>query len=144
MNLKEMEKRLSPEQIKAANLLIENDFAPKDEKKTHEEIAEEVGVSRRTLYNWRNDVDVVRYMDAQSDMALASSRSKAASQLMRLINGDAQQNGLPSIKALELYYKLSGKLVERSEVINGEEHTPADEIDNMRNKVAEFRKRKSE
>ncbi|MGH0430615.1 hypothetical protein ACQVPL_15260 [Bacillus hominis] len=33
-----------------------------------------------------------------------------------MIRGDFTKNGTPSIKALELFYKLNGKLVEKKEI----------------------------
>ncbi|WP_243290349.1 phBC6A51 family helix-turn-helix protein [Bacillus sp. FJAT-47783] len=44
-----------------------NEFAPKDEKKTYEEIAEEVGIAIRALYNWCQSPDFTRYRSVISD-----------------------------------------------------------------------------
>src|SRR5699024_10985780 len=107
--------RLTPAQRKAAELIVANDFAPKGEKRTLDEIAEEVGVDRRTIYNWRQSADFRRYMAAISDGELANYRSLADSQLIKLIKGTSN-NGLPAIRGLELFYKLEGRLVERSVV----------------------------
>lgn len=111
--------RLKPIERKAAQLLVENDFAPKGERKTLAEIAEEVGINKRTLYNWRQNPDFTRYMAALSDGELATFRSLADSQLIKLIKGTSN-NGVPAIRALELFYKLEGRLVERSVVATNE------------------------
>ncbi|MED2794125.1 hypothetical protein P4256_20775 [Bacillus wiedmannii] len=41
----------------------------------------------------------------------------ANGQLLALIRGDYTDNKTPSIKALELFYKLNGKLVERKDIL---------------------------
>src|SRR5699024_5058158 len=115
--------RLTPAQRKAAELIVANDFAPKGEKKTLGQISEEVGVNQRTLYNWRQNPDFTRYVGAVSDGELSNYRSLADSQLIRLIAGEFTNNGTPAIKALELFYKLEGRLVDRSVVMRDDEHS---------------------
>ena len=117
VTFEELKLLLTPAQRKAAELIVANDFAPKGEKKNLDDIAEEVGVDRRTLYNWRQNSDFTRYMGAISDGELANFRSLADSQLIRLIAGEFTNNGTPAIKALELFYKLEGRLVDRSVVM---------------------------
>ena len=103
----------------AANLLVEREFVEKGQKKkTLKEVAEEIGVTDRTILNWKKDPMFLKYMEALSEVRLAEYRSMVDSQLVKLIRGDGQANGLPSVKGLELYYKLSGRLVERSEVLS--------------------------
>lgn len=119
VTFEELKTRLTPAQRKAAELIVNNDFAGKADKKTLEEIAEEVGISQRYLYTWRQDPDFTRYMSAISDGELANYRSLADSQLIKLIKGTSN-NGLPAIKALELFYKLEGRLVDRSVVMSNE------------------------
>jgi hypothetical protein len=114
--LKELQENLTPQQQMAAHLLIANEFAGK-EKRTQEELSEEIGISRMTLHNWRTeDIDFIRYQAALTDMKLDSYRSLVDARLMTLIEKGPSNNGIPSIKAIELYYKLSGRLVERKEV----------------------------
>jgi len=115
---------LSAEQRHAAELIVANDFAPKGEKKNLDEIAAEIGIDRRTLYNWRQNADFTRYMAAISDNKLDNHRSLADSQLIKLIAGTSN-NGVASIKALELFYKLNGRLEDKRTVtINDEERKP--------------------
>ena len=114
--LQELKSRLTATQIKAAHLLVANSFANRDEKKTLEEIAHECGVSRVELWRWRYDNrDFIKYVEALSDMRLAAYRDLADAQLIKLIQGTSN-NGIPSIKALELYYKLAGRLVDRKSI----------------------------
>jgi Helix-turn-helix of insertion element transposase len=112
----DLKQGLTDQQLKAAQLIVNNEFAGK-EKRKYEEIAEEVGISRVQLWNWRKkDPRFIEYMSALSDVTLDGYRAVADAQLMKLIEGTSN-NGLASIKALELYYKLSGRLVNRQEVI---------------------------
>ncbi|MCJ7991113.1 phBC6A51 family helix-turn-helix protein [Priestia sp. OVS21] len=118
--LKELKHNLTDQQALAAQLLVSNEFAGK-ERRSMDELAEEVGVTRVTLWGWKTkNVAFIKYMEALSEVSLASYKSLADAQLIKLIRGDAQANGLPSVKGLELFYKLSGRLVERSEVIKAE------------------------
>ena len=82
-------------------------------------------MDRRTLYNWRQNSDFTRYMSAISDNKLDNHRSLADSQLIKLIAG-VSNNGVASIKALELFYKLNGRLEDKRTVtINDDKHKPA-------------------
>jgi hypothetical protein len=115
-NLDELETLVTPRQKKAAWLLVNNDISANvnGKKKTLEEIAAEVGVDVRTLYKWRhNDKNFIAYVNAISDISLYSFRQEADAMLKKLIRGG--NNGLGSIKALQLYYQMIGKLVGKSE-----------------------------
>ncbi|MCM3732744.1 phBC6A51 family helix-turn-helix protein [Fictibacillus nanhaiensis] len=123
MNIRELESHLyadNPKKVKAAHLLVNNDYVSKEEAKTQEEIAEELGVTRQTLYTWRQDPIFLKYCEQLSEVKLIEFRSLVDSQLIKAIKGTSS-NGIPSMKALDLYYKLSGRLVERSEVVTAEE-----------------------
>ncbi|WHY73452.1 phBC6A51 family helix-turn-helix protein [Fictibacillus enclensis] len=119
----ELKQGLTEQQLLAAQLLINNEFAGK-ERRTQDTIAEEIGISRVQLWNWRKkDVKFIEYMNALADVTLDSYRATADAQLIKLIEGTSN-NGLPSIKGLELYYKLSGRLVSRQEIVNLSEAPP--------------------
>src|SRR5699024_12024327 len=97
MTYEDLKLLLTAEQRNAAELIVANDFAPKGEKRKLDEIAFEVGVDRRTLYNWRQNADFTRFMSAISDNKLDNHRSLADSQLIKLIAGTSN-NGVASIK----------------------------------------------
>jgi predicted DNA-binding protein YlxM (UPF0122 family) len=123
MNIRELESVIfddNPKKVKAAHMLVNNDYADKDETKSLEEIAKEVGVDRKTLYHWRQEPIFLRYCEQLSEVKLIEFRSLVDSQLIKAIKGTSA-NGIPSMKALDLYYKLSGRLVERSEVVTADE-----------------------
>jgi predicted DNA-binding protein YlxM (UPF0122 family) len=147
MNIRELETMLfddTPKKVKAAHMLVNNDYATKDETKSLEEIAEEVGVDRKTLYNWRQEPIFLKYCEQLSEVKLIEFRSLVDSQLIKAIKGTSS-NGIPSMKALDLYYKLSGRLVERSEVVTADEsvastrplndETIAKELEELRAKI---------
>ncbi|MGQ8813080.1 phBC6A51 family helix-turn-helix protein [Bacillus sp. NA_165.1] len=115
MDLRDLRQEITDEQAQAAVKLVENSFAGR-ERKTLEEIAEELGISRTTLWAWSNDVNFTRYKEAFADQLLRDNIDLANGQLLALIRGDFTANKTPSIKALELFYKLSGKLVEKKEI----------------------------
>lgn len=116
MDLRDLRQEITEEQAQAAVKLVENSFAGR-ERKTLEEIAEEIGISRTTLWTWSNDVNFIRYKEALADQLLRDNIDLANGQLLALIRGDFTANKTPSIKALELFYKLSGKLVDKKEII---------------------------
>ncbi|KRF63383.1 hypothetical protein ASG99_04450 [Bacillus sp. Soil768D1] len=119
VTLSELKARLSTDQLKAAELTVANDYAGK-QKKSYEDLAAEIGISARTLYNYRQEPNFIKYCAWLSETKLDAFRATADSQLLKLIEGTSN-NGLASIKALELFYKLNGRLIERREVVQAEE-----------------------
>jgi AraC-like DNA-binding protein len=117
--IKDYEKALSPLQVQIAQALNENDYRKHNEKLTMQQIADNLGVSRTTLYTHKNNPAVMAYQACLSERQLDQFRSKADASLMRLI--DNGTGTLPSVKALQLYYQLLGRLVERKVVTENEE-----------------------
>jgi len=139
LTLDQLKAKLTPAKQKAAELVLEREYAPKGEKATYEDIAEAVGVTERTLYEWRKDTYFIQYLAVISDQKLDNYRGLADAQLIKLIQGTSN-NGIASIKALELYYKLAGKLVERRETINTDsDGADIPEIDKIKAKIAELK-----
>lgn len=104
--------RLTPQQQKAAEILVENEFAMKGEKRSLEAIAEEVGVTVRALYNWRKDPDFIGYSSSVSTLVFESYTPLAESQLIKGIMGTSN-NGIASTKSLEMFFKLTGRFVDQ-------------------------------
>ncbi|MGD6964057.1 phBC6A51 family helix-turn-helix protein [Fictibacillus phosphorivorans] len=119
LTIKDLEKRLSPLAVQVAYALVENDFTKHDERKTMQEIADDLGISRTTLYNHKNDGNVIRLMGMLSDKQTDTMRAKVDNALMRLIDDGSGRHA--SIKAIELFYKLKGLMIDRSIVGESEE-----------------------
>jgi AcrR family transcriptional regulator len=109
---KELEKRMSANEKKVAYLLVENEFADKADKRTMQELADELGISRTALYNLKNKPDVARLMNMISDEYMDAFKVKVDKALTRLIDDGSDR--LPSVKAIELFYKLKGLMIDRS------------------------------
>lgn len=117
--------QLTPQQQQAAELIVENEFnrALGSTPKKLEDIGEEVGVSRQTISKWKKLPAFIEYSAYISKQHTDSLRPLADSQLAKLLKGTSN-NGIPSIKALELYYKISGVLIERREQTYVDGHEP--------------------
>lgn len=114
--LKELEAKLTEQQRKAAFMLVENDLKPnKDaDKLTYEEIAAEIGVTYKTLWEWRKkNRNFIAYKNEISDDFLTERRARVYGQLMKLIEADQ-----PSVKAIDLFMRRFGLLTEKSVVEN--------------------------
>ncbi|MEC0370036.1 phBC6A51 family helix-turn-helix protein [Paenibacillus chibensis] len=104
-----LEARLEGRQIKAALLCVEREFAPEDERKSFDEIADEVGVSRMSLFRWRTgNRAFIDYVNHIADDFLASERALVYRQLMKTITGPQ-----PSVKGIDLYFKRHGLITQQ-------------------------------
>lgn len=104
-----LEARLEGRQIKAALLCVEREFAPEDERKSFDEIADEIGVSRMTMYRWRTgNRAFIDYVNHIADDFLASERALVYRQLMKTITGPQ-----PSVKGIDLYFKRHGLITQQ-------------------------------
>jgi hypothetical protein len=111
--IKSLEAKLDANKRKAAYLLVENELRETGEKRTLEDIAEEVGVTYKTLWSWRTkDKVFIEYKNAIADDFLAEKRAFVYSQLMKSISGSQ-----PSIKAMDLYLRRFGLLTEKQVMI---------------------------
>lgn len=104
---RQLETALTPQKQKAAQMIVNNDWAPITQedgrKMTMQEIADELGIARSTLYEWKAEEDFVAYVNYLTDVQLSAMRSEVNVAIMRAVRGG--NNGQPSIKALELYMK---------------------------------------
>ena len=108
--------RLTAQQQKAIYLLVENEMLPNAEQRTQEEIAQELGVERMTLYRWRTrNEEFIEFKNLVADDFLASDRDRVYGVLRKMIFGSQ-----PSVKAIDLYMKRFGLLTEKIEQINTE------------------------
>ncbi|WP_079516527.1 phBC6A51 family helix-turn-helix protein [Rossellomorea marisflavi] len=109
-NFKYDESKFQPKQREAAIALVEYEFTPKGQRKTKEEIAEDLGVDRKTLYNWDNkDPNFIAY---KNYLASEFMDSHLAFVYKKLI--DSIERG--STRGIELYLKRIGDLDQNSEI----------------------------
>lgn len=108
---KELKAHLTPAEQRAILLIVENDFKTK-EKRTLAQIAEELGISERAFYDWRQKPEFKELLVLTSDSLLMEKRNIVNAQLMKAIEGTSN-NGIPSMKALELYYKMTGSIEDK-------------------------------
>jgi len=106
--LQELESKLTLQQQKAALLLVENDLVSTN-RKNQDQLAEEVGVDRTSIYRWRtNNRNFIEYMNLLADDMLSAHRSEVYSQLLKLVRGPQ-----PSVKAIDLFMRRYGLLTDR-------------------------------
>jgi hypothetical protein len=66
--LKALEAKLDARKRKAAYLLVENELRETGEKRTQEDIAEEIGVTYKCLWEWKSkDPVFIEYKNALAD-----------------------------------------------------------------------------
>lgn len=107
-----LESRLEGRQIKAALLCVEREFSPEEERATFEDIANEIGISRKTLHKWRTQNRAfIDYSNYIADDFLESERAQVYRQLMKTIMGSQ-----PSIKGIDLYFKRHGLITQNVSV----------------------------
>ena len=106
--MKELEQIIRPDKLQACLRYYEELCKPKKERKTHEELAEEFGITVMTWWRWRQEPEFIEYLGLLSSRAVDASLPLATSALLRMI--DTKQ---PSSKALEMFFKLLGMLNEK-------------------------------
>lgn len=114
--LKALEAKLDARKQKAAYLLVENELMEAGEKRTQEDIAEEIGVTSKTIWSWKTtDPVFIEYKNAIADDFLSEKRAFVYGQLMKLISGPQ-----PSVKGIDLWMRRFGLLTEKQVVVNEE------------------------
>jgi DNA-binding XRE family transcriptional regulator len=112
--LKTLEAKLDARKQKAAYLLVENELRETGEKRSQEEIAEEVGVTSKTIWSWKTtDPVFIEYKNAIADDFLSEKRAFVYAQLMKTISGPQ-----PSIKGIDVFMRRFGLLTEKQVVVN--------------------------
>lgn len=108
-------KDLTADQAKAAELLFENDLLPKGKRKSYTEIANEIGVTDRTLRNWRAMPAMLAYKALATKRFLTDNRARVMAALVRECeNGNASMT--------KLFMQAEGMLVDKAEIeVKGKE-----------------------
>jgi hypothetical protein len=112
--LKTLEAKLDARKQKAAYLLVENELRETGDKRSQEEIAEEIGVTSKTIWSWKTtDPVFIEYKNAIADDFLSEKRAFVYAQLMKTISGPQ-----PSIKGIDVFMRRFGLLTEKQVVVN--------------------------
>jgi len=111
---KELEAKLTLQQRKAALMLVENELET-EEKKSQDEIASEVGVTRQALYKWRTqNKTFIEYRNMLADDFFSSMRPYVYKQLLKTISGSQ-----PSIKGIDLFFRRFALLTDKTIIEDG-------------------------
>ncbi|KMK93714.1 phBC6A51 family helix-turn-helix protein [Rossellomorea marisflavi] len=126
-------KQLKPEQLAAIKYLAQ----PRQGGLTHEEIAFEVGVSRQTLYNWRQDV---RFND-EVKREINRNTLQHIPDVIATLAKQATKENQPSAKAAELLLKTVSMLSDRLEVDDRSRsgNEPKADLDAMKAEIERMR-----
>lgn len=104
------ESKFRPKQREAALALVEYEFTPKGARKTKEEIATDLGITRKTLHNWdTQDDNFINYKNYLSSDFMDSHMAFVYSKLLQSIDKG-------SVRGIELYMKRIGDLKDQHEV----------------------------
>lgn len=116
------ERKLKPLQREAALALVEYEFTPKKERKTKQEIADEIGITRQGMHKWETqDKNFIAY---KNSIAADFTDSHAPMVYKKLL--ETIENG--SVRGIELFLKRMGDLADQSEVtIKTGEEVPLEE-----------------
>lgn len=119
---RELQAKLTPEQQKAALLLVQNKLSHEAEEKDKnlDEIAAECGVHRQTLWRWRQNRIFIDYMNCIADEFLASYHTD----MLQIVVETGKKHG--SLKAVELYAKLRGLLKDHQVVETADSKSRSD------------------
>ena len=98
-------KELTSQQLKAIELLVDY-----DNNMTYGDIASEVGVSERTLWEWRNRNDA--FIEKKKELSERGLREKIDCINRALVNGAAEGNP----RLIKLYYERLGMYVDKKEI----------------------------
>lgn len=124
---RKLESQLTLQQRTAALLCVEHDLGEPGNQRTYDDIAAEIGVTDRTLYNWRSQNKAfINYVNIIADEMFEAKRSVVYRQLMKLIEGTQ-----PSVKAMDLYMRRHGLLTDRQvvESVNNDNGKSNDDIE---------------
>lgn len=104
------ENKLKPLQREAAIALVEYEFTPKGQRKTKQEIADEIGITRQCLHKWdTRDKNFIAY---KNSLAADFMDTHTAFVYKKLI--DSIDRG--SVRGIELFMKRLGDLADQQEV----------------------------
>jgi len=96
-----------PEQIKFAEIWL--DYT---QKKTLDQVGDDIGVTRKTIWQWHQDPNFVEWINKQGFEILKSSLNLVYRALVRRAAGG-------DVQAIKLYLENIGEFVEKQEMTIG-------------------------
>lgn len=104
------ETKFKPLQREAAIALVEYEFTPKGQRKTKQEIADEIGITRQGLHKW--DTQDKNFIAYKNSLAADFTDSNTAFVYSKLIDSI----GRGSVRGIELFMKRIGDLADQQEL----------------------------
>lgn len=104
------ETKFKPLQREAAIALVEYEFTPKGQRKTKQEIADELGITRQGLHKW--DTQDQNFIAYKNSLAADFTDSNTAFVYSKLIDSI----GRGSVRGIELFMKRIGDLADQQEL----------------------------
>ena len=104
------ETKFKPLQREAALALVEYEFTPKAQRKTKQEIADELGITRQCLHKW--DTQDKNFIAYKNSIAADFTDSHTAFVYKKLL--DSIDRG--SVRGIELFMKRLGDLADQQEL----------------------------
>ncbi|MZP28704.1 TetR family transcriptional regulator [Heliobacterium undosum] len=128
---------LNGSQRLAAEILATNDV----HKMTLAQIAQEAGVSDRTLYRWKQDPDFIAYQNEVAELTMKDFLAEAYNNLKDIVRASGSEKN--RLKAIELVLKNQGRLTEVQKIEAKVEDSRSNdaieaEIDNLKKLLAEM------
>ena len=106
--------KLSDHEKRVAVIIAQNDLNHVRNRKSISEIAELAGYSERGLYHLRAKAEFQRFRGDIVTLSLNDAQTQATARLLEMVNGT--HTGTPSMKAIELLFKLTGRLSDKQEL----------------------------
>lgn len=111
---------LTVQQKQVAQMLVDNEFgllSADGKKLSVDEVADRAGVARSTVFLWKKKAEFRAHMTSLAEEEFEANRAKVYAGVMKLIDGG--NNGLPSVRALDLYMRRYGLLTDKHVVETG-------------------------
>lgn len=102
----QLAEQLTVKQQQAVYALLDNEMLPYKERKTQDQLADELEVNRATLYRWRKQNQA--FIEFKKEVAKDYLGDEVGLFAQALISSMRGTNGAPSQKALDLYAKMMG------------------------------------
>jgi DNA-binding XRE family transcriptional regulator len=118
--------KLDEKQQKAVYMLLENEMLPTKEQRTQQELADELGITRKCLWQWRKQNQAfIEYKKEVAKDYLADEMGAFVRAVKQGISGDQ-----PSSKFSDLYAKMMGLITDnkRVEIADSNEQRNDDNI----------------